>query len=85
MKRVGSDAALCPCDWRCAGTIAMARRAGKRWAAAAGTLPVIERQMVQRLEPGVVGWVCANSIVLNAKTSRMLLSATHRRSPPASN
>jgi uncharacterized iron-regulated protein len=85
MKRVGSAPALCRCDWRRAGTIAPARRAGKGWAVTAGTLPAIEMQIVQRLEPEAVGWVCANSSVLNTKISRMLLSATHRRSPPASN
>lgn len=85
MWRVGPDPALCRCDWRGAATIATVRRAGKGWAAAAGTLPAIEMQIVQPLEPEAVAWWCANSSVLNNKTSSMLLSATHRRSPPASN
>jgi hypothetical protein len=85
MKRVDPASALCRCDWCLAGTIATARRAGTGWAAAAGTLAAIEMQIVQRLEPEVVAWVCANSSVLNTKSSTMLLSATHRRSTSASN
>ena len=85
MNRVGPAAAVCRCDCLRAGTIATARRAGKGWALAAGTLPTIEMQMLQRLEPELVAWVCTNSSVLNAKISSMLLSAAHRWNVPASN